>query len=102
MPDALHARLAAAAKRQRHILNNEAIVSLEAGLGAASPSVAQPQPWLLYIQGPRLGGNLIFQYVYGQSRDEQAFDNIQGPCLLLLAAAKALKPTSKQQLEHSE
>jgi plasmid stability protein len=41
LPDALHARLAAAAKRHRRSLNNEAIVCLEAGLGAASPSVEQ-------------------------------------------------------------
>jgi plasmid stability protein len=33
LPDALHARLAAAAKRHRRSLNNEAIVCLEAGLG---------------------------------------------------------------------
>ena len=31
----------AAAKRHRRSLNNEAIVCLEAGLGAASPSVEQ-------------------------------------------------------------
>lgn len=38
LPDALHARLAAAARRNRRSLNNEAIVCLEAGLGAdASP-----------------------------------------------------------------
>jgi plasmid stability protein len=41
LPDALHARLAAAAKRHRRSLNNEAIVCLEAGLGSASPSVEQ-------------------------------------------------------------
>ena len=42
LPDALHARLAAAAKRHRHSLNNEAIVCLEAGLGAdASPVEVQ-------------------------------------------------------------
>ena len=33
LPDALHAQLAAAAKRHRRSLNNEAIVCLEAGLG---------------------------------------------------------------------
>ena len=33
LPDALHARLAAAAKRHQRSLNNEAIVCLEAGLG---------------------------------------------------------------------
>lgn len=38
LPDALHARLTAAAKRHRRSLNNEAIVCLEAGLGSASPS----------------------------------------------------------------
>lgn len=36
LPDALHLRLAAAAKRHRRSLNNEAIVCLEAGLGAAA------------------------------------------------------------------
>ncbi|MDM7954567.1 FitA-like ribbon-helix-helix domain-containing protein [Aphanothece minutissima] len=39
LPDALHARLTAAAKRHRRSLNNEAIVCLEAGLGAPSTSV---------------------------------------------------------------
>lgn len=39
LPDELHARLSAAAKRHRRSLNNEAIVCLEAGLGAPSPSV---------------------------------------------------------------
>jgi len=33
LPDALHARLAAAAKQHRRSLNNQAIVCLEAGLG---------------------------------------------------------------------
>jgi plasmid stability protein len=33
LPDALHDRLSAAAKRHRRSLNNEAIVCLEAGLG---------------------------------------------------------------------
>jgi len=37
--DELHARLAAAAKRHRRSLNNEAIVCLEAGLGYANPSM---------------------------------------------------------------
>ena len=41
LPDALHARLAAAAKRHRRSLNNEAIVCLEAGLGTASPSAEE-------------------------------------------------------------
>jgi plasmid stability protein len=41
LPDALHARLAAAAKRHRRSLNNEAIVCLEAGLGAPSTSVEE-------------------------------------------------------------
>ncbi|MCX5955313.1 MAG: plasmid stability protein [Cyanobacteria bacterium] len=40
-PDALHARLAAAARRHRRSLNNEAIVCLEAGLGATPGSVEQ-------------------------------------------------------------
>jgi plasmid stability protein len=39
LPDALHDRLSAAAKRHRRSLNNEAIVCLEAGLGAEVPSV---------------------------------------------------------------
>ena len=39
LPDALHARLAAAARRHRRSLNNEAIVCLETGLGTANPSV---------------------------------------------------------------
>jgi plasmid stability protein len=41
LPDALHARLSAAAKRHRRSLNNEAIVCLEAGLEAAVPSVEE-------------------------------------------------------------
>jgi plasmid stability protein len=41
LPDALHARLSAAAKRHRRSLNNEAIVCLEAGLGAPSTSVEE-------------------------------------------------------------
>ena len=40
-PDALHARLAAAARRHRRSLNNQAIVCLEAGLGATPGSVEQ-------------------------------------------------------------
>jgi len=36
LPEALHARLSAAAKNHRRSLNNEAIVCLEAGLAAAS------------------------------------------------------------------
>ncbi len=39
LPDALHARLAAAARRHRRSLNNEAIVCLETGLGTANQSV---------------------------------------------------------------
>ena len=38
LPEALHERLAAAAKRHRRSLNNEAILCLEAGLSAALPS----------------------------------------------------------------
>lgn len=38
LPDVLHARLTAAAKRHRRSLNKEAIVCLEAGLGSANPS----------------------------------------------------------------
>lgn len=41
LPDALHARLSAAAKRHRRSLNKEAIVCLEAGLEAAVPSVEE-------------------------------------------------------------
>jgi plasmid stability protein len=41
LPDDLHARLSAAAKRHRRSLNNEAIVCLEAGLGADAPSVEE-------------------------------------------------------------
>ena len=41
LPDALHARLAAAARRHRRSLNQEAIVCLEAGLQAAPLSVEQ-------------------------------------------------------------
>jgi plasmid stability protein len=43
LPDALHARLSAAAKRHRRSLNNEAIVCLEAGLAAEAetPSVEE-------------------------------------------------------------
>ena len=40
-PDALHARLTAAAKRHRRSLNKEAIVCLEAGLGAATPTAEE-------------------------------------------------------------
>ncbi len=40
-PDALHARLAAAARRHRRSLNNQAIGCLEAGLGATQGSVEQ-------------------------------------------------------------
>ena len=39
LPDELHSRLSAAAKRHRRSLNNEAIVCLEAGLGAEVHSV---------------------------------------------------------------
>lgn len=38
LPEALHDRLAAAAKRHRRSLNSEAILCLEAGLRAAPPS----------------------------------------------------------------
>ncbi|MCP9917010.1 FitA-like ribbon-helix-helix domain-containing protein [Cyanobium sp. ATX-6F1] len=41
LPDLLHARLAAAAKRHRRSLNNEAIVCLEAGLGHGPLAVEQ-------------------------------------------------------------
>lgn len=41
LPDALHARLTAAARRHRRSLNNEAIVCLEAGLGADPSPVEQ-------------------------------------------------------------
>jgi plasmid stability protein len=41
LPDALHARLAAAAKQHRRSLNSEAIVCLEAGLGHEPLAVDQ-------------------------------------------------------------
>lgn len=41
LPDALHARLVASARRHRRSLNNEAIVRLEAGLGDEPPGVEQ-------------------------------------------------------------
>ena len=41
LPDALHARLSAAARQHRRSLNNEAIVCLEAGLAAASVPVQE-------------------------------------------------------------
>jgi plasmid stability protein len=40
-PEALHARLVAAAKRNRRSLEDEAIDCLEAGLGAVVPSVGE-------------------------------------------------------------
>jgi plasmid stability protein len=44
LPDALHARLSAAAKRHRGSLNNEAIVCLEAGLEARFPPLMKSWP----------------------------------------------------------
>ena len=41
LPEELHARLSAAAKRHRRSLNQEAIVCLESGLGADIPSVEE-------------------------------------------------------------
>ena len=41
LADAVHARLAAAAKRHRRSLNKEAIVCLEAALGAATPTAEE-------------------------------------------------------------
>ena len=41
LPEALHARLSAAARQHRRSLNNEAIVCLEAGLAAASLPVQE-------------------------------------------------------------
>ena len=41
LPDALHARLAAAAKRHRRSLNNEAIVCLEAALPPQAVTAAE-------------------------------------------------------------
>ena len=41
LPEALHARLVAAAKRHRRSLNSEAILCLEAGLGEPSLTVEQ-------------------------------------------------------------
>ena len=56
LPDALHDRLSAAAKRHRRSLNNEAIVCLEAGLGAEVPSVDEELVRIRALQeslGPR-------------------------------------------------
>jgi plasmid stability protein len=50
LPEALHARLSAAAKKHRRSLNNEAIVCLEAGLAAGS---APLQDRLLQIRALR-------------------------------------------------
>mgnify|MGYP003334105809 CR=1 FL=1 len=41
LPEELHARLIAAAKRHRRSLNQQAIVCLESGLGAEVPSVEE-------------------------------------------------------------
>jgi plasmid stability protein len=41
LPDALHDRLASAAKRHRLSPNKEAIVCLEAALGAATPTAEE-------------------------------------------------------------
>ena len=57
LPDALHARLAAAAKQHRRSLNNEAIVCLEAGLGGPSQSVEDELTQIRALResiGPRL------------------------------------------------
>lgn len=57
LPDALHARLAAAAKQHRRSLNNEAIVCLEAGLGGPSLSVEDELTEIRALResiGPRL------------------------------------------------
>ena len=57
LPDALHARLAAAAKQHRRSLNNEAIVCLEAGLGGPSQSVEDELTEIRALResiGPRL------------------------------------------------
>lgn len=39
LPEALHARLVAAARRHRRSLNGEVLVCLEAGLAEASPAL---------------------------------------------------------------
>lgn len=41
LPDALHARLTAAAKRHRRSLNNEAILCLEAGMARTPATLEQ-------------------------------------------------------------
>lgn len=51
LPDALHARLEAAAKRHRRSLNTEAIVCLEAGLGAAVPSAEEELTRIRLLRG---------------------------------------------------
>jgi hypothetical protein len=50
MPDVLHARLTAAAKRHRRSLNKEAIVCLEAGLGSANPSADEERERITVIR----------------------------------------------------
>ena len=51
LPDALHARLEAAAKQHRRSLSNEAIVCLEAGLGVAVPSAEEELTQIRLLRG---------------------------------------------------
>lgn len=51
LPEALHARLTAAAKRHRRSLNNEAILCLEAGLGTAIPTAEEELTRLRALRG---------------------------------------------------
>jgi len=61
LPDALHARLSAAAKQHRRSLNNEALVCLEAGLASAA---AAPEA--------RLGAIRALRQSLGAARFEAA------------------------------
>jgi plasmid stability protein len=58
LPDALHARLAAAAKRHRRSLNKEAIVCLEAALGGAAPTAEEELTRRRALRG-RLGPHVF-------------------------------------------
>jgi plasmid stability protein len=58
LPDALHARLAAAAKRHRRSLNKEAIVCLVAALGGAAPTAEEELTRRRALRG-RLGPHVF-------------------------------------------
>ena len=76
LPDALHARLTAAARRHRRSLNNEAIVCLEAGLGADPSPVEQQLAQIQMKKQER--GFLIFyhqQPVQIQTRKQELEDS---------------------------